>query len=180
MNTGIVNGTDREPIPLPINYISKYCGHLHTSENSTDVIWILRYNNQDDNFIENCSSTVIKSSQYFIASGQFCMKQRFKAGSLGLLGILVFSAIPRISEGRDIEYGKYLSSECSTCHGSKKSTDSGIPSINGKSANYLVKALQQYRSKTRKNSVMQMIAGRLDDEQISSLAAYFSSLRSLK
>ena len=69
VNTGIVNGTDREPTPLPIHYIPKYCGHLHTSENSTDVIWILRYNNQDDNLIENCSSTVIKSSQYFIASG---------------------------------------------------------------------------------------------------------------
>ena len=33
-----------------------------------------------------------------------------------------------------------------------------------------------YRSKEMENPVMQMIAGRLDDEQIGSLALYFSQL----
>jgi cytochrome c553 len=36
--------------------------------------------------------------------------------------------------------------------------------------------MNAYRSKELDNKVMQMMAGRLDDEQIISLAAYFSSL----
>ncbi|NBX07860.1 MAG: cytochrome C, partial [Proteobacteria bacterium] len=33
-----------------------------------------------------------------------------------------------------------------------------------------------YRNKELENKVMQLVAGRLDDEQIASLAVYFASL----
>ena len=73
----------------------------------------------------------------------------------------------------DLGYGEYLAGECVTCH---RKSGTGIPQINGIEAETFVTIMQAYRSKDLDNKVMQMMAGRLDDEQIISLAAYFSSL----
>jgi len=73
----------------------------------------------------------------------------------------------------DLGYGEYLAGECVTCH---RKSGAGIPQINGIEAKTFVTIMKAYRSKELDNKVMQMMAGRLDDEQIISLAAYFSSL----
>ena len=73
----------------------------------------------------------------------------------------------------DLGYGEYLAGECLTCH---QNSGTGIPQINGIEAETFVVIMNAYRSKNLDNKVMQMMAGRLDDEQIISLAAYFSSL----
>ena len=73
----------------------------------------------------------------------------------------------------DIGYGEYLAGECVTCH---RKSGTGIPQINGIEAETFVTIMKAYRSKELDNKVMQMMAGRLDDEQIISLAAYFSLL----
>ena len=73
----------------------------------------------------------------------------------------------------DLGYGEYLAGECVTCH---QKSGAGIPQINGIEAETFVTTIKAYRSKELDNKVMQMMAGRLDDEQIISLAAYFSSL----
>jgi cytochrome c len=73
----------------------------------------------------------------------------------------------------DLGYGEYLAGECAACH---QKSGSGIPQINGIEAKKFVTIIKAYRSKELDNKVMQMMAGRLDDEQIISLAAYFSSL----
>ena len=75
----------------------------------------------------------------------------------------------------DIEYGEYLGAECATCH-LQTGASEGIPIINGMDAEVFVALMLAYRSKEMENPVMQMIAGRLDDEQIGSLALYFSQL----
>jgi cytochrome c553 len=73
----------------------------------------------------------------------------------------------------DLGYGEYLAGECVTCH---QKSGAGIPQINGIETETFVTIMKAYRSKELDNKVMQMMAGRLDDEQIISLAAYFSSL----
>ena len=73
----------------------------------------------------------------------------------------------------DIGYGEYLAGECVTCH---RKSSTGIPQINGIEAETFMTIMKAYRTKELDNKVMQMMAGRLDDEQIISLAAYFSSL----
>ena len=75
----------------------------------------------------------------------------------------------------DIEYGEYLGAECAACH-IQTGASEGIPVINGIDAEVFVSLMLAYRSKLMENPVMQMIAGRLDDEQIGSLALYFSRL----
>ena len=75
----------------------------------------------------------------------------------------------------DIEFGEYLGAECAACH-HQAGASKGIPAINGMDAEVFVALMLAYRSKEMENPIMQMIAGRLDDEQIGSLALYFSKL----
>src|SRR4026209_41067 len=78
--------------------------------------------------------------------------------------------------GADIELGRYLSSECMTCHGTAKA-DSTIPNIFGLSQAHFTDVIQAYRAKTLPNPIMQTIAGRLNDEDIAALALYFATAR---
>lgn len=76
----------------------------------------------------------------------------------------------------DPAYGEYLSSECVTCHQADGS-DKGIPSITGWPVEDFVRAMHAYKQKLRPHPVMQMMAGRLSDEEIAALAAYFNGVR---
>lgn len=80
------------------------------------------------------------------------------------------------SHGADAELGRYLSSECMTCHGAVK-TDGTIPNIFGLNQGRFAEALRAYRAKTLPNPIMQTIAGRLNDEDIAALALYFETAR---
>lgn len=75
----------------------------------------------------------------------------------------------------DAEYGAYLASECSTCHQSSGGDD-GIPAITQWPEEDFVVAMHAYKRKIRPHPVMQMMAGRLSDEEIAALAAYFKNL----
>ncbi len=75
----------------------------------------------------------------------------------------------------DRDYGEYLASECSTCHQSS-GADDGIPSITGWPEDDFVIAMHAYKEKIRPHPVMQMMAGRLSDEEIAALAAYFAEI----
>ena len=76
--------------------------------------------------------------------------------------------------GADIGYGEYLSGECVTCH-SQNGTNSGIPAINGLDAEVFATVMHAYKVGDVEHPVMQTVAGRLDGEQIASLAVYFAS-----
>lgn len=75
----------------------------------------------------------------------------------------------------DPEYGEYLSGECKTCHQASGRND-GIPSITLWPEENFVVAMHAYKRKLRPHPVMQMIAGRLSNEEIAALAAYFATL----
>ena len=75
----------------------------------------------------------------------------------------------------DREYGEYLASDCKTCHEADGSGD-GIPNIHGRPKIQLITLLYAYREKIKLNEVMQMQAGRLTNEEIAALAAYFEGL----
>ncbi len=89
--------------------------------------------------------------------------------ALGYLGVM--SSV--LADG-DPEYGQYLSSECVTCH--QAAVTGTIPSIHGMQADGFITMMKLYRSKQLENRTMQTVAGRLSDEDIAALAAYFSTL----
>lgn len=75
----------------------------------------------------------------------------------------------------DPDYGAYLSGECTTCH-QATGGDDGIPSIVYWPEDDFVVAMHAYKNKQRNHPVMQMIAGRLGDDEIAALAAYFATI----
>lgn len=75
----------------------------------------------------------------------------------------------------DPDYGEYLATECTTCHQSSGDFD-GIPGIVGWPDEEFVIAMHAYKLKKRDHPVMQMMAGRLADDEIAALAAYFGNL----
>ena len=98
---------------------------------------------------------------------------------LSCLSVLWAFQAPAIAEDvlakADLAYGEYLSGECVTCHRADGGDD-GIPSITGLDAEGFIYMMHAYRTKELENKVMQLVAGRLDDEQIASLAVYFATL----
>ena len=75
----------------------------------------------------------------------------------------------------DAAYGEYLSSECVTCHQASGAAE-GIPSITNWPEDAFVVAMHAYKRELRPHQVMQMIAGRLNNEEIAALAAYFATI----
>lgn len=75
----------------------------------------------------------------------------------------------------DPAYGEYLANECAACHQRSGSND-GIPGIIGWPVEDFVVAMHAYKRQIRPHPVMQMMAGRLSDEEIAALAAYFAEI----
>jgi cytochrome c553 len=93
--------------------------------------------------------------------------------------VIAFAAgclpVPIALAAGDKELGEYLSSECVTCHQISGNFD-GIPPIVGWPDAVFIEIMTDYRAKARPNPIMQTIAGRLSEEEIAALAAYFGSL----
>ena len=96
----------------------------------------------------------------------------FFAASLPFTGTV---SAENLLEGPDVGYGEYLAGECVTCH-SQKGVDKGIPVINGLDAEAFAAVMHSYKAGDIQHPVMQMVAGRLDNEQIASLAVYFATV----
>jgi cytochrome c553 len=73
----------------------------------------------------------------------------------------------------DLELGRYLAAECMTCHRGTAPADA-IPNIFGMAAPRFTTLVKAYRDGKLPNPVMQNVAGRLKDEDIEALAAYFA------
>ena len=97
---------------------------------------------------------------------------------LALLNFTASAQAENLLKNADVAYGEYLAGECVTCH-SRDGEDRGIPNIIGLEAEGFAYIMHSYRNKELENKVMQLVAGRLDDEQIASLAVYFASLEKL-
>ncbi|MEO9819354.1 MAG: hypothetical protein ABJF79_03265, partial [Paracoccaceae bacterium] len=59
---------------------------------------------------------------------------------------------------------------------SSNGENDGIPGIVGWETEDFVTAMHAYKGKHRDNQVMQMVTGRLANDEIAALAAYFKSL----
>jgi cytochrome c553 len=77
-----------------------------------------------------------------------------------------------------LDYGKYLSGECTTCHQIDGTHTEGIPPINGLDSKSFIMAMNSFKNGERDNPAMVSVAKNLDDEQLKALAAYFGSLQS--
>lgn len=77
----------------------------------------------------------------------------------------------------DVEAGKAKSVVCQACHGAdgNGTGDGQYPRIAGQYADYLAKALRDYKSGARANAIMKGFADTLSDEDIENLSAFFAA-----
>jgi len=71
--------------------------------------------------------------------------------------------------------GAVLANTCFSCHGTDGHSAGAMPSIDGKSADYIADTLKRFRDGSKASTVMIRIAKGFTDEEIRMLAAYFSS-----
>jgi cytochrome c553 len=89
--------------------------------------------------------------------------------------VLLASAFSAPSMAADASTAK--AGQCFVCHGAdglSKMPDA--PNLAGQNEAYLVKALKDFRSGKRENEVMSMMAKNLSDDEIATVARYFSSI----
>jgi len=75
-----------------------------------------------------------------------------------------------------VDYGAYLSSQCSTCH-RLDALEGGIPPLGHLPSDYFIVVMKEYKNGHRTNPAMVSVANSLNDEEIEALAAYYASLR---
>lgn len=80
--------------------------------------------------------------------------------------------------------GKLLAYTCLGCHGIEgyrnAYPDYSVPRLGGQSATYIVTALKEYKSGERTHPTMRVQGSALSDQDMEDIAAYLSSLASIK
>ena len=86
------------------------------------------------------------------------------------------------AKGKAIAEKKINNQTCAECHGptGDAPTEKDRPILAGQYADYIVKALSDYKSGKRINAVMNGVAKDLTKREIEDLAAWFSSQKSQK
>jgi cytochrome c553 len=103
------------------------------------------------------------------------MRASAQLGSCLGAAALAISSTALAQAQADKAFGQYLSSECVGCH-QLTGRFEGIPPIVGWPEQTFIAIMGEYRQKHRDNPIMQTIAGRLSEQEIAALAAYFASL----
>ena len=95
---------------------------------------------------------------------------------LALMAALALCAAANATAA-DIAAGKAKATEiCAACHGADgNSTSADFPKLGGQHADFLAKALRDYKSGQRKNPIMAGFAQALSKQDIENLAAYYAS-----
>jgi cytochrome c553 len=94
-----------------------------------------------------------------------------------ILCSLALAALAGSATAADIEAGRAKSTTCQACHGAdgNGTGDPQYPRLAGQYADYLAKALKDYRSGERANVIMAGFAGTLSDQDIADLAAFYAA-----
>lgn len=96
---------------------------------------------------------------------------------LSLACALLMPAFGYANADTEITRGAMLSNSCAACHGTDGRSPGAIPSIDGKSAEFLERTLIEFREGRRPATVMGRHASGYTDEEIRLIAEYFASQR---
>lgn len=96
---------------------------------------------------------------------------------LAVFAVLGLAAQGAIAKG-NVQAGKAKAAQvCAACHGADGAKPSAPdqPVLAGQYADYLAKALADYKSGKRANPIMKAFAGQLSEQEIEDVAAWFAS-----
>ncbi|NTW48616.1 MAG: c-type cytochrome [Chlorobiales bacterium] len=78
---------------------------------------------------------------------------------------------------KEIKRGQILALSCTTCHGPDGKSAGTMPSLQGKSAEYIESQLKRYKAGEGSPSIMDRFAKAYTDEEIKLIAEYFGNLK---
>jgi cytochrome c553 len=103
-------------------------------------------------------------------------EMQMKSAIAAIAGLVFLIAGPSALAQGDAAAGKEKSAPCAACHGADGNSPApNFPRLAGQHADYLVKALEDYKTGARKNPIMAGFAGGLSKQDREDLAAYFAS-----
>lgn len=91
-----------------------------------------------------------------------------------LLILFASLAMTNISLATEITEGMMLANSCAACHGTKGKSPGAIPSIDGKSANFLLQALKDFQTGARASTIMGRHAKGYSEQELRLIAEFFS------
>jgi len=108
------------------------------------------------------------------------MKISIRKIQLAFFAGMAFTALSSPGYGAgDAAAGEQKAAVCLTCHGKGNQVQGvGTPIISGQYEDYLIHAMQSYKSGDRNNPVMASFVTALSDQDIKDLAAFYSSMDS--
>jgi len=98
-----------------------------------------------------------------------------KKTTLALAGIVSLGLSGLVSAADS--HTRSIASTCLSCHGPNGKSLGAIPSLNGVSQDYFVKAMQDYKSGKRIGTIMKKHAVGYTDAEFEAMGAYFASLK---
>tara|TARA_B100000282_G_C31518521_1_gene392782 strand:+ start:324 stop:650 length:327 start_codon:yes stop_codon:yes gene_type:complete len=94
---------------------------------------------------------------------------------------LIFLLCNQVHADPSYDRGKEKSVTCSACHGTDGNSNNKMyPRIAGQYKNYLIHALNAYKSGERENAIMAGFAAGLSEQDIIDLSTYYSKQKGLK
>ena len=87
-----------------------------------------------------------------------------------------YSIQKTVASVKDELSGQEMATKCDRCHNpTSHERKLSVPSLNGQSHDYLVKAMKEYRGEDRDNSMMHKMSNSYSDEMIEALATYYAA-----
>ena len=97
-----------------------------------------------------------------------------------LLVIAAALAVSAVAQAGDPAAGKEKAKVCAACHGENGISQApDFPKLAGQYNDYLVRAMNDYKTGARKNPIMAGQVANLKKEDIADLSAYFASQQAL-
>jgi cytochrome c553 len=107
--------------------------------------------------------------------GTGARRRQSPSGRAAAVAMALLASAARPCAAADVALGEYLSGECTACHQLSGKAAGGIPAIVGMEQASFIEALTAYKTGKRENPVMRNIAGRLTEDDIAALAAFFAA-----
>lgn len=96
--------------------------------------------------------------------------------SFFMISLVLCLIIPGGLYAADLEAGRVVSTQCAICHG-PEGKGNGVPKscIAGMEVEKFIKIINEYKSGTRKNVMMERFAKNLTEQDVENVAAYYAT-----
>lgn len=95
---------------------------------------------------------------------------------IAMTAFALAAAGPAYADG-DAAAGQALAKKCAACHGADGKGKKDNPAIAGMDAAQFIQDMNDFKSGKKESKAMKRTAGKLSEDDIENLAAYFSSLK---